>query len=155
MIFAHVRLQPSDAPERLRLLGLPVSTAQPLARGPRVRQPCAAFDGCRCGVYAERPQYCRQFECLLLKSVKAGATEPAAALRTIRTARQQADKVGRLLQALGDSEEQTALNARFRRTARRLEAAERDPGTAGLYSDLSLAMHELNLLLSQKFYPGR
>jgi Fe-S-cluster containining protein len=150
-----VKLQPGEAAERLRALGLPVSDSQSPARQPRLHQPCAAFDGCRCRVYAERPQYCREFECLLLKSVKAGATAPAAALRTIRTARQRADKVTRLLQALGDSDEHFALSARFRRTARRLEAAERDTKTARLYSKLSLAMHELNLLLSQTFYPGR
>lgn len=155
VIFVHVKLQPGDAPERLRSLGLPVSAPESPARRLRLNQPCAAFNDCRCQVYAERPGYCRQFECLLLASVKTGATEHTAAVRTIRTAHQRADNVRRLLQTLGDCDEQVALSARFRRTTRRLESAGGDPKSASLYSELSLAMHELNLLLSQRFYPGR
>ena len=63
---------------------------------------------------------------MLLKSVKAGRTEPAAALRIIRTARERADKVRRLLRALGDTDEQLPLSARFRRTGKRLKE---DPPT--------------------------
>ena len=124
VIFANLALQPGDPAARLRSLGLPVCNSHSALRPPHLTQPCAAFDGCRCRVYADRPKYCRQFECVLLKSVRAGHTEPAAALRIIRTARERADKVLRLLRALGDTDEQLPLSARFRRTGKRLQ--ERD-----------------------------
>jgi len=105
-------------------------------------------------VYADRPQYCRQFECVLFKSVKAGRTQPAAAMRIIRTARERADKVRRLLQAVGDTDEQLPLSARFRHTGKRLKERELDEETADNYAQLTLAVHDLNLLLSDAFYPG-
>jgi hypothetical protein len=119
-----------------------------------MNQPCAAFDGCRCRVYADRPQYCREFECVLLKSVKAGRTEPAAGLGIIRTARERAEKVRRLLDALGDTEEQLPLSARFRHTSKRLKERDLDEETADTYAQLTLAVHDLNLLLGDAFYPG-
>jgi hypothetical protein len=154
VIFANVGLRPGDDVTRLRSLGLPISTPQSKLRPPHLVQPCAAFDGCRCRVYADRPQYCREFECVLLKSVKAGHTEPAAALRIIGTARERADKVRRLLCALGDTDEQLPLSARFRHTGKRLKAGELDEETAELYGELTLAVHDLNLLLGDAFYPG-
>ena len=99
VIFADVGLQRRDDAARLRSLGLPVSVPRSALRPPHLAQPCAAFDGCRCRVYADRPQYCREFECVLLQSVKTGHTQAAAALRIIRTARERADKVRRLLNA--------------------------------------------------------
>jgi len=91
---------------------------------------------------------------VLLKRVKAGQTEPAAAGRIIRTARARADKVLRLLRALGDADEQLPLSARFRRTSRRLKEHELDKETADAYGQLTLAFHDLNLLLGDAFYPG-
>ena len=154
VIFANVGLRPSDDAERLRLLGLPVSTPHFKLRPPHLAQPCAAFDGCGCRAYADRPQYCREFECVLLKSVKAGRTDPAAALRIIRTARDRADKVRRHLCALGDMDEQLPLSARFRHAGKRLKERDLDEETADTYAQLTLAVHDLNLLLGDAFYPG-
>jgi hypothetical protein len=139
---------------RLRSLGLSICTPHSAVRPPHLTQPCAAFDGCRCRVYADRPQYCREFECVLLKSVQAGQTQASAALRIIRTARDRADKVRRLLGALGDTDEQLPLSARFRRTGKRLKERDWDEETADTYSQLTLAVHDLNLLLGDAFYPG-
>jgi Fe-S-cluster containining protein len=154
VIFADVKLQPGDDAGRLRSVGLPVSMRQSARRAPRFRQPCAALEGWRCRVYADRPKYCREFECVLFKSVKAGRTEPDAALCVIRTARERAEKVQRLLRALGDKDEAVALSARFRRTARRLGEAELEDGIADTYAQLTLAVHDLNLLVGEAFYPG-
>jgi Fe-S-cluster containining protein len=119
----------------------------------RFAQPCPALDGCRCRIYAERPKYCREFECLLLKRVKSGGLESAGALRVIREARRRADKVERLLRVLGDTDRRSALSVRFRRTSRRLEAGSLDDETAEVFSQLTLAVHDLNLILSEAFYP--
>ena len=154
VIFADVKLQPGDNAGRLRSGGLPVSKPSSGRGTPRFTQPCAAYDGCRCRVYADRPQYCRHFECVLLKSVTAGRTQPAEALRIIGTARSRAEKVRGLLRTLGDRNEHIALSVRFRRTARRLQGAELDEDTAETYGQLTLAVHDLNLLAGEAFYPG-
>ena len=154
VIFANLALQDGDNVPHLRSLGLPIGAPRSTLRPPHLAQPCAAFDGSRCRVYADRPQYCRQFECVLLKSVKTGHTEPATALRIIRTARERADKVRRLLHALGDADEQLPLSARFRRTGGRLKQRDLDEETTDTYAQLTLAVHDLNLLLNDAFYPG-
>ena len=154
VIFANLALQPGDDLVRLRSLGLLVSKAHSASRPPRLTQPCAAFDGCRCRVYADRPQYCREFECVLFKSVREGRTALAVALRIIRTARQRADKVRRLLHTLEDTDEQLPLSARFRRIGKRLQERDLDEEAADTYAQLTLAVHDLNLLLGDAFYPG-
>src|SRR5262249_5509119 len=102
----------------------------------------------------DRPKYCREFECLLLQHVKAGRMKTEAALRVIGTARQHAENVRRLLRELGDDEEHVALSLRFRRMKQRLEANLPDEEIADTFGRLTLAVHELNLLLSEAFYPG-
>lgn len=77
----------------------------------------------------------------------------AAAQSIIRTARQRADSVLGLLRDLGDTGEDVAPSARFRRTAKRLEQAGLDDETAAKYGELTLAVHDLNLVLSEAFYP--
>jgi hypothetical protein len=75
-------------------------------------------------------------------------------LRIIRTARERAEKVRRLLHALGDTDERLPLSARFRRACKRLKERDLDEETADTYGQLTLAVHDLNLLLSDAFYPG-
>jgi uncharacterized protein len=154
VIFANLQLQPADDAERLRSHGLPITTSRAPRHPPFLTQPCAALEGCSCRVYADRPQYCRHFECVLLKSVVAGRTQPAEALRIIGAARDRAEKVRRLLRALGDKDEHVALSARFRRTSTRLKAMDLSEETADTYGQLTLAVHDLNLLLGEAFYPG-
>ena len=155
VIFANGQLQPEDDGEHLRSLGLkfePNRKSQIVSR--KFVQPCAALDGCRCKIYSERPKYCRAFECLLLKSVKAGRTDTATALRVIRTARQRVEKVKRLLRDLGNAEEDVALSKRFRKVKRRLESGPLNDVIADKFGELTLAVHDLNVLLSQAFYPA-
>ena len=169
-IFADLKLQPGDSTAPFALLESPPSThegQQPTGssaaiaeafsrpgRATKIRQPCIAFDGCRCRIYPQRPKHCREFECLLLHGLKAGRVEKPAALEIIRTARQRADKVWRLLRELGDVDEESALSVRFRHTAKRLESGRLDEETADRYGELTLAVHDLNCLLSSAFYTG-
>lgn len=171
VIFADVRLQAGDDAARLEAQGLPMvrnrgrtssasgvaraSNPLPNGRPPKFIQPCAVFDGCRCRVYLDRPHYCRHFECSLLKKVKDGRVDAATGSRVVRTARQSADAVKSLLRELGDTDEEMALSVRFRRMKRRLESGAADDTAAGLFSRLTLAVHDLNVLLSEAFYPGR
>lgn len=152
VIFADVRLQPGDDPARLQSLGLPISTSHLAPRTSHFPQPCSALKGCRCRIYSDRPKYCREFDCLLLKSVNTGRVGTADALHTIRTARERAEKVRRLLRQLGDTDEHVPLATRVRRTARRLDEVGLDQETADTYGQLTLAFHDLSLLLSDAFY---
>jgi Fe-S-cluster containining protein len=152
VIFANVKLQAEDNVPRLKLLGLAISTPQ--SGPPRLNQPCAALDGCRCRIYANRPRYCRDFECLLLKKVETQKLKTSTALEVIKTARERAEKVRHLLRDLGDADEHLPLSLRFRRTAKKMEHGRREQAKNKTFSQLTLAVHDLNLLLSKSFYPS-
>ena len=151
VIFADVQLRPADNAARLRLLGL-AFVQKSKAGSEKFRQPCAAFAGCKCNIYPERPSYCREFECLLLKGVKAGEVKISEAQKLIRLALKQAATVKRLLRQLGDTNESLALSKRVRRMTRKVERSPYDREAAHLFAELTLAAHKLNVLLSDKFY---
>lgn len=148
VLFADVQLQSGDKPEALKQLGLPIRMATD-----KFPQPCTAFVDCRCRIYANRPKHCRQFECLLLKETGAGTVTVDSALRTIRQAKNRATKVEKLLQQLGDTDTRLALSKRFQKMKRRIESEPVTEQTADLFGELTLAVHDLNLILGQSFYP--
>ena len=151
VIFADVQLQSDDQSDKLTPVGI---TLRRKGKVQCFTQPCVALDGCRCQVYADRPKYCREFECALLKSVLAGKTDFPAASRVVRAAQKRADKVRKLLRELGDNNETLSLSKRFQRVKKQMESTGFDEETAGTFGDLSIAVHELNMLLSEAFYPG-
>jgi Fe-S-cluster containining protein len=154
VIFSHGQLEPEDDAKHLQALGIrPMRNRNPQGVKIKFAQPCTALDGCRCCIYADRPKYCREFECLLLKSVQDGRTGTTAALQVVRQARRRAETVKQLIRKLGDADEHVALSIRFRRTKKRLETSNADEKTAELFRQLSIAVHNLNLLLSKSFYP--
>lgn len=126
------------------------------AKQTRVTQPCPALGAdCRCGVYAERPARCRQFDCALLLAVRDGGTAPDAALRIIRETRRVADRVRALLLALDERHEGRPLSRRFATVRRTFEAGRGTPGDEALetYAELTLAVQRLQFRLREKFYP--
>ena len=152
VIFKDVELQAGDSATKLAALGLPLERLKTKTRFP---QPCAALGtDCRCRIYAQRPTRCRQFDCALLQAATSGETSVPAALRVIRQAQRRAEKVRRLLRTLGDQDEDLALSVRFKRAGRRVESNALDADTASVFGDLTLAMHDLNVLLSGRFYPA-
>lgn len=167
VIFADVQLQPEDDAIRMQSLGLPLRNLLKQRSGKtssadsnvakctsKFSQPCVAFDGCRCRIYAERPGHCRNFDCALLKNVNEGEVKIVDALKTIEKAHRRAGKVLRLLRTLEDTDEHLPLAMRFRRTSKRLEGND-CRADASSFSELTLAFHSLNVLLCEKFYPGR
>ena len=152
VLFRDVELQPGDDAKKLATLGLPIERLKTKTRFP---QPCAALgEDCRCRIYDQRPQRCRQFDCALLQSALAEKVSVASALSIIQQAHRRAEKVRRFLRVLGDQDEHIALSLRFKRTRRRVESGEIDADTAGAFGELTLAVHSLNVLLSQRFYPA-
>ena len=155
VLFKDVELQPGDDARHLAALGLPVRVTRSAKPKEKCAQPCAVLeaDNC-CRIYADRPVRCRQFECVQLKSVRAGEIDLNTAQRTIERARQRVDSVRTLLRRLGDGNEGLPLSVRFNRLKRRLERDCRDERAAEDFARLTFAMHELNLLLSTAFYPA-
>ncbi len=152
-LFHDVRLGPGDDAAHLKTLGLPIKGTDSSKRGARFSQPCAALCAdCRCKVYAERPLQCHVFECGVYKDAALDRIEFPAALRLVKQARRQADKIRRLLRQLGDTAEQVSLSTRFQRTQRRMESTPLDEETAEAFAELTLAVHQLNVLTHEKFY---
>ncbi len=85
-------------------------------------------------------------------SVQAGETQVATALRVIRDTRRKADQVRALLRECGDENEALALSLRFKRTKGSFESSPPDEARAEIFSRLTLAVHDLNLLLGGRFY---
>lgn len=156
VLFRDVELQAGDDAAALAKLGMPLRIARRGAKSiPRAAQPCAMLcaDN-RCRIYKERPSRCREFECAVFQSVAAGELSEDAALKTIRLAHTRAEKVRRLLRRTGDDDEHLPLTKRFQRTRRRFEGGTMDDSAVESFADLTLAVHALNVLLSQRFYPG-
>jgi len=142
VLFADVRPEPGDH--------------SPLFRGnrSRVAQPCPAFNAgtCTCAIYAERPARCRKFECRQLIGVRNGTTTTEKALRQIRTARELADKVEKLLIELDFNNQRLPLSRRFQRCQRAAERGELPESQFDRLADLQLAVHHLTSLLAKEFY---
>jgi uncharacterized protein len=151
VLFGDVVLQSGDKPARMRAWGIRIARR----RGKRrFLQPCAAFGGDHCRIYEGRPRYCHDFECGLLRAVNAGQLKPVVALGWIRAVHRRADRVKRLLRQLGDDDEHVSLRRRFQRMAKRCQSGAPHQKAAELFGRLTLAMHELNLTLRDRFYPG-
>jgi Fe-S-cluster containining protein len=147
-LFADVELRASDDPRRLRQLGLT------LAKKGRTKlafaQPCACFDGRLCGIYADRPNRCRAFDCGLLKRVAAGEMTAKAALKKITEAKQLAERVRALLRLLGQRDEEMALTHRYGEAmSAPIDLA--DEAGAERHGELMLAVNDLMTRLQRDF----
>ena len=120
-------------------------------RKPAFAQPCACFDGKLCRIYAERPAYCRTFECGLLKRVQAGELETKTALKTIAEAKRQVEKVRHLLHQLGQNDEQLALIKRYAHAMREPVDLSGPEDAVELRGELMLAVADLMQTLQRDF----
>jgi Fe-S-cluster containining protein len=164
VIFADVALQAEDSAEKLKSLGLQLSAADAFSRkvhagsskfllNPlKLPQPCTAFDGCRCRIYSQRPQHCRDFECLLLKKLTRGEIRRPAAKRIVGETRKAVEEIERLLAGLGDDGVKMPLRIRFQKLSKKLQRTGMQPREAETYGELTLAMHQLDCMLSEQFY---
>ncbi|HSH94281.1 MAG TPA: YkgJ family cysteine cluster protein [Roseimicrobium sp.] len=150
-LFSAVELQRGDDVAGLKELGLALKKQ---GGGLRFSQPCSALcgDG-RCGIYKDRPTYCRQFECLVLKETKRGKRSAKEALSLIRLARRRTARVNRLLRQLGEESETLSVSERFRKVSRLAHSGGMDADHAAIFSDLTVAYQQLIVLLSASFYP--
>ena len=151
-LFSTVVLRRGDRPAFLRGHGLRIRR-RATGTAPRLQQPCAALEGCRCRVYGDRPAHCREFECALLLEYRRRRLTRREVIRRIRRTRKLAARAAIILTQLGEGEAKTSLRTRFRRLCHSFDASSAPPASAALFHELSLVMHTLNLKLSDWFYP--
>lgn len=147
-LFADVELRAGDDAKRLRQLGLSLTKKGPGKLA--FAQPCVAFGGKLCGIYADRPKRCRAFECGLLKRVEAKEMTAKAALKKISTAKLKSEKVRTLLQQMGNDETQMALTHRYAETMS-APVDFSDENAADRHGQLMLAVNDLMQLLQRDF----
>jgi len=154
-IFADVELRSTDDEKQLRLLGLQIKRPFHPQGVSKFLQPCVAHDGCKCGIYSKRPEYCRAFECAILKNVCSGAVKKTAAMRIIREAKNKLAVINDFLMELGNGDETISHRVRFKQMSRGMKDAGADQAKLALFGELTVAVHELNVLLAKSFYPGQ
>ena len=148
-MFHRVRLQPADSPKELAALGLKLKRK----RGQHyLLQPCPAFQGTHCSIYASRPERCRLFECRQLQRLNAGEITEAMALEKIREVKRRVGEVNDFLGQAGETTEpKKPLMKRCEKVlAERLDPAADDEARE-FEKRLKLAMQELDTMLDQEF----
>jgi hypothetical protein len=148
VLFADVELRKGDDVQRLAELGLSLKKK---GRKQAFAQPCACFDGTLCRIYAERPVYCRTFECGLLKRVQAGELGVDAALKTIAQAKRQVEKVCELLRCAGSDDGRLSLSHRYGRAMSGPVDLSGGKESAGLPGKLMTTYRDLMQMLRRDF----
>jgi hypothetical protein len=148
VLFADVRLQAGDVPQRLASLGVALQTRGKLTR---FTQPCSCLEGKLCRIYDERPTRCRTFECRVLQRVQAGEVTERAALKSIQNALRCAEKVRSILRELGDTDESVPLSRRYQRMMREPVDLSAEPRLIDLRGELMMAVAELVSVLEREF----
>ena len=85
-LFSHVPVEPEEV-IALRVLGVSSHTRPDGTVA--MEQPCTALQGNRCGIYAQRPKRCHEFNCLLAKALHEGETTLNEALEIVREAKEK------------------------------------------------------------------
>jgi uncharacterized protein len=148
VMFHTVRLQPGDSARDLSALGLKLKRKK---GGNYILQPCPAFRGSHCSIYAARPERCRLFACRQLQRVTTGEITEAMALERIREAQRRVAEVTALLERAGS----TSLKRPLSKRCEKIMAEPLDPSSdsvaAELRSQLTRTMQELEAFLDQEF----
>ena len=149
-MYRTVEVGGDDRLELLETAGLVLST-----RGDRTvfRQPCGAFDGCACSVYAGRPAVCREYRCLLLRRFEAGDVSYDEARALISRTIGLLNRVRPALTALVAAPAPQALAGLYRQMNSWFDALP-DPAAARReHAALLLDVAALRVLLSREFEP--
>lgn len=133
-LFDHAKAEEEEL-ARLEAAGMDVFRGEDSLR---FRQPCPAYKGACCSIYADRFATCRSFRCALLRRLEAGEVDLGQAQETVRTAKELLARVE------AHSPGSRQRHARRALVAEREAALRRspDPDTARAYLDL-VALGEL------------
>jgi len=129
-----------------------------MTRAPRCWwQPCAALRGKRCGIYAQRPECCRTFECRLLRNVQGGVMSLEAARAVVEETQTKIAQLRRLAAELerGQGQGQGNAGVSFREScAEALEASGEGRSTRkldGQREELEQGLAVVELLIQRQF----
>lgn len=123
-----------------------------VGRGRRFRQPCPCLlDGGACAIYVHRPRRCRQFDCHTLKQTRSRAITTRTALRRIREAQAEAERVRQLLRQVGQHDEGLALTDRYQLAMSQPLDLANDPDAADKRGELMMAVNDLMHRLHRDF----
>lgn len=147
-MFHTVRLQPGDSARDLSALGLKLKRKK---GGNYILQPCPAFRGSHCSIYAARPERCRLFACRQLQRVSAGEITEAVALERIREAQRRVAEVTDLLERSGSTSPKRPLSKRYEKLMAEPLDPSSDSVVAELRSQLTRTMRELDVFLDEEF----
>lgn len=145
--FGDVELTGHREATRLAQLGLDVDSDD--ADIELLALPCAGLRGRRCGVYPDRPQCCRTFECRLLQEATQGEVTADVALERILVAHGQVARVQRLLAPL-EGRGRTRLPL-AERVAEALASDSRTPAARRGRTELARAMTALTRTIRSTF----
>jgi Fe-S-cluster containining protein len=148
VMFHTVRLQPRDSAKDLSALGLKLKRKK---GANYILQPCPAFRGSHCSIYAARPERCRLFECKQLQRVSAGEITEAMALERIQDVQRRVAEVTALLEKTGGTNPKRPLSKRCEKAMAEPLHADSDPAAVELRNQLTLAMNELDAMLDREF----
>ena len=142
---SHRAFAAGDSPAGLAALGLKLKRKK---GANYILQPCPAFRGTHCSIYASRPERCRLFECRQLKRVAAGEITAELALTTIREVQRRVAEVNELLESAGGTNAKRPLSKRCEKA---LAEPASDEAAARLHGRIESAMGELDALLDREF----
>ena len=145
VMFHTVRLQPGDSPADLAALGLKLKRKK---GANYILQPCPAFRGSHCSIYASRPERCRLFECRQFRRVAAGEITHAAAMTMIRDVQARVVELNELLETAGGTNAKRPL---AKRCEKALAEPASDDATAQIQNSIQSAMREIDALLDREF----
>jgi Fe-S-cluster containining protein len=148
VMFHTVRMQPGDSAKALAALGLKLKRK----KGQNyILQPCPAFRGAQCAIYAARPERCRLFECRQLQRVASGESTEDRALESIRDVQRRVGEVDALLLRAGGTDGKKPLAKRCEKVMAEPLDTSSDGEVVALRTGLMQAMRELETILDEDF----
>ena len=147
-MFHTVRLQPADEPNELVALGLKLKRK----RGQQaILQPCPAFCGGQCSIYAQRPERCRLFECQQLQRLASGESTEAQTRATIRDVQRRVARLEILSQRSDGRPRKGPLSRQCETALAEPFDATDHPELVGQRETLARELEELEQILDRDF----
>ncbi len=148
-LFADVETASLAEATGLEVMGLEIEDDD--ADGSLLIQPCGALRGKRCGIYAQRPECCRTFECRLLQDVRRGAVGVKQAGEHIAEALERIARVRELAVELGQLDGRLPLMECCAEALALTDEADVDPVVNRKRAALENGMAAVEALIQKRF----
>jgi hypothetical protein len=136
----------------LEVMGLEIEDDD--ASGELLVQPCAALRGTRCGIYAQRPECCRTFECGLLQDVRRGAVSVERAGEHIAETVKRIERLRELIVEFGQQDGRLPLKERCAEALALADQTGPNPVPHRKRAELEAGMSAVEELIRKRFLGG-